>query len=67
MMSTEEVEQNLLMRMNPYPDPADPWNRSLFTPEERQDIINYYQRIVLWDEIPQDVSDELTRRMVEFA
>ena len=66
-MSNEEVEQKLLMRMNPNPDPADPWNLDLFIPEERQEIINYYQRIVLWDEIPKEVADELTRWMVEFA
>jgi len=66
-MSNEEVEQKLIMRMNPNPDRADPWNRGMFTPEERQEIINYYQRIVLWDEIPKEDSDELTRRMVELA
>ncbi|MGV8109953.1 hypothetical protein [Methanospirillum sp.] len=66
-MSNEEVEQKLIMRMNPNPDRADPWNRDIFTPEERQEIINYYQRIVLWDEIPKEDSDELTQRMVEFA
>lgn len=66
-MTDNEVETNLLTRLCSPTSPDDVWNRRFFTPEERQEIIAYYERQIRWDLVPQGDADELRQRFREFA
>jgi hypothetical protein len=66
-MTDNEVETNLLTRLCSPTCREDVWNRNFFTPEERQEIIAYYERQIQWDLVPQANADEIRRRFREFA